>query len=253
MANIFEFDELLNFPPTLLKLKKMVRNPDLYLAPDDRHPKQHSKDLDRILGYRIPKIEQRLLRKYRPFYKKSDDSNKKKHFEGTQTWIGLHPQVLQTPYSEIMHFLSYLKKFEPKKIVDLGAGYGRIGIVMNSLFPEASFLGFEILDIRLNEARRVFERLEFSNCEMQSQNILDDDFIIPAADAYFIYDFSDPQDLKKILKQLSSKIGTERFFVIAKGEGVRSMIQLKFPEFWAPYGVIHQKEWSLYSSFCDIE
>jgi len=246
------FNELLNTPPSTSTLIELIKEPDFFVSPCDKGPRQHSKELDKILGFKIPKIEQGLLKKYRPYYKCSDDTNRKKHLAGTQTWIGLHPQVLQTPYSEISHFLSLLKKYELKTVVDLGAGYGRVGIVMNAIFPQASFIGFEILDVRLEEATRIFNRLELSNCEMRSQNILDESFQIPKADLYFIYDFSDPQDLKVILDKLSKKFFTERFFIIAKGEGVRSLIQLKYPQFWAGHGVLHQKQWSMYSSFFDL-
>src|SRR5690606_7300103 len=141
--------------------------------------------------------------------------------------------------TEISSFLGYFQKHNPKTIVDLGAGYGRVGIVMNAIFPEANFIGYEILDLRLLEARRMFDLLELKNCEMRSQNILEKDFEIPKADVYFIYDFSDPHDLKVILKRLSAKLRKERFFIVAKGEGVRSLIQLKFPEFWVCHGVVH--------------
>ena len=237
---------------SLEEIRVQIADPNIFLSPDQRSPKQYSRDIDRYLGFRIPKVEQGLLKKYRPFYKEIDSSNKKKHYEGTQTWIGLHPQVLQTPYSEILRFFEKLKDYPISKVVDLGAGYGRVGIVLSALFPNASFLGYEILDVRIKEARRMFSRLELENCEMRSQNILDEDFDIPKADVYFIYDFSDPIDLRAILKKLDKKLFKENFFIIAKGEGVRSLIQLKFPQFWVSHGVIHDQEWSIYSSFTDL-
>lgn len=235
-----------------IEIRELLKQPDFFIPPIDKSARQHSKDLDRILGFKIPKIERKLMQKYRCYDKGLDESNKKKHFEGTQTWIGLHPQVLQTPYSEISHFLSLVKKYNPKKVVDLGAGYGRVGIVMNAILPEASFSGYEIMDVRLNEAERIFDLYDLEKCEMLKQNILEENFQMPSADLYFIYDFSDPQDLRLILKRLAAKIFKDRFFIVAKGEGIRSLIQLKFPEFWASHGVVHQKQWSLYSSFCNL-
>ncbi len=250
--NDINFSELLKSAPPITIIKELLKNPDFFIAPFDQDERQHSKEIDKMLGFKIPKVEQKLLKKYRAFYKSADDSNKKAHYQGTQTWIGLHPQVLQTPYNQISHFLSYFKKYNPKTVVDLGAGYGRVGIVMNAILPDATFIGHEILEIRLKEANRIFDIYGLDQCEMRCQNILEDSFDLPSADVYFIYDFSNIDDLMVILKRLSEKLKHDQFFIVAKGEGIRSLIQLKFPEFWTSHGVVHQKEWSLYSSFTDL-
>ncbi len=234
------------------KLSSLIAQSDFFSKPNNLSAKDHSKVIDRVLGYRTNKIEQKLLRKYKAYYKVTDEDDRKKHFQGTQTWIGLNPQVLQTPYSEISRFLSFFKKYSPKKIIDFGAGYGRIGIVMNAIFPNAEFVGHEIMPERLNEANRVFHDLNLTNCKVVQENILDDDFQIPKADIYFIYDFSDPMDLRIILNKLSKKLYRDRFFLVARGEGVRSLIQLKYPEFWAAHGVIHQDKISIFSSYIDL-
>lgn len=230
----------------------LIRNPETFNKPDYKSERQHSKDLDKFLGFKIQKIEQKLLQKFRAYDKILDESNRKKHFQGTQTWIGLNPQILQTPYSEISHFLSYFVKYKPKKIIDLGAAYGRIGLVMNAIIPDSTFIGYEILDVRFKEAKRMIKYLSLDNCEMRNENILDKNFKLPKADVYFIYDFSDSIGLHIILSRLAKKISKERFFIVAKGDGVRTIIQLKFPEFWSTHGVIHKKNWSIYSSFISL-
>lgn len=118
-----------------------ISSSSLFKRQDKLHPQVHAKHLDKTLGFRIPKIEVKLLQKYRAYDQVIDTSNKKRHYEGSQTWIGLHPQALQTPYNDIYEALSLLKGQNIEKVVDIGAGYGRVGIVMNSLFPTAAFLG----------------------------------------------------------------------------------------------------------------
>lgn len=247
----FNFDELLLEKHSWEELSQLISNENFFRLPAGIHPRRQSKKIDRILGYKIGKIEQGLLRKYKAYFK-NESEGRKQHYEGTQTWIGLHPQVLQTPYSEILEFFTLLKPHAPKKVVDLGAAYGRVGVVMSSIFPETEFIGYEVVDQRIREARRVLDGLELANCAIENQNILEEGFDLPTADVYFIYDFSDVQDLYKILNQLSLRVFEERFFLVAKGEGIRSIIQLKFPQFWAAHGVIHRKNWSLFSSFCDL-
>lgn len=252
MAIAIDFQTLAQNRPSLDQLEHLTENPNFYLCPEHMGVRKHSILLDKILGFRITKIEHNLLKRYVAYYK-HEGEGKRKHYEGTQTWIGLHPQVLQTPYDEITRFLCFLKKYNPKKVVDLGAGYGRVGLVMRAILPEAKFIGFEIVSKRLIEAKRVFSNLKYTDCQMVSKNILDEDFEIPKADIYFIYDFSDPHDLRTILDKLSQDVHRERFFLVARGEGIRSLIQLKYPQFWVSHGAIHRKDLSIYSSFADLE
>ena len=164
----------------------------------------------------------------------------------------MHPQSLQTPYSEILDFLTVLSYWKPKTFVDVGAGYGRVAIVLDSVLPDTQFIGYEIVEQRRLEGMRMFAELGLTNCVLHSQNVLEDGFRLPNADVYFLYDFSDPPDIRQILKQLIAKIGKDRFFIVARGQGIRSMIQLQFPQIWAARGAIHKKNWSLYSSFIDL-
>lgn len=105
------------------------------------HPRLHVKTVDKLLGYKIPKVEVKLLQRYRAYDRDNDDSNRKHHYKGNQTWIGLHPQALQKSYC------------------DIGAGYGRVGLVLSLLFPEAKFIGYEIVKQRQLEGSRFFDYL----------------------------------------------------------------------------------------------
>ena len=102
------------------------------------HPRVHSKLVDKALGYKIPKIEVKLLRKFNAYDHYVVGTKRKRHYEGTQAWIGLHPQVLQTPYADILEALDFFKTKDIKTIVDIGAGYGRVGLISSLLFPNAS-------------------------------------------------------------------------------------------------------------------
>ena len=219
---------------------------------EEVHPRSHAKWLDRELGFRIPKIEVKLLQKYRAYYKENDDSNKKQHYEGTQTWIGLHPSALQTPYNDIYDALDLIKDFDIKRVVDIGAGYGRVGLVMNSLFPDARFIGFEILKQRLNEGNRIFEKLSLINCEILQENVLEDDFDLPKADVYFIYDFSEMADICAMLDILVERINDYNFFLITKGERVDYLINKKYKQLWMANGFLESGELKIYSSLVDL-
>jgi hypothetical protein len=229
-----------------------IRDPALYHLPKHGHARARSRELDRIIGFKIPRLEQKLLQKYQAYDQPSDPTDRKRHYEGTQAWIGLNPQVLQTPYAEMAAFLPILAQYDPKTIIDLGAGYGRLGIVMSAFLPQAQFIGYEIIASRFNEAQRIFELYDLAQCEMRKENIIAQDFELPSACVYFVYDFSDPLDLRVILNQLEERRLTERFFIVARGEGVRSLIQHKYPGFHRCFDAYHAPQWSLYSTFCDV-
>lgn len=230
-----------------------INNPNTYRRIQGLHPRIHAKRLDRLLGFKIPKIEVKLMQKYRAYYKDNDESNRKKQYHGTQTWIGLHPQVLQTPYNDLYDVLSLLKDFKIQRVVDIGAGYGRVGFVANALFPSSRFIGFEILSKRGNEANRVFESLNMINCEVLNENVLEDDFILPKAEVYFIYDFSEATDIAKILDTLSSRRGEYNFFLITRGDRVDYLLSKKYKEFWSESGCFTSGEFKIYNSICDMD
>ena len=229
-------------------LKDQIFETNTYRKIEGVNSRIHAKELDRRFGYKIPKIEEKLNQKYRPYYQESDKSNRKKHFEGTQTWIGLHPQVLQTPYNDIFECLLTLQDESIKTVVDIGSGYGRVGMVMNSLFPKAHFLGYEILKKREIEGNRIFQKFNLTNCVIKNEDVLADNFKLPEAQVYFIYDFSEMSDICKILDMLVERISDYKFFLIARGDRMEYLINKKYKVFWLTYGFVTIGDLKIYRS-----
>ncbi|MGB0453427.1 MAG: hypothetical protein ACPGJV_06905 [Bacteriovoracaceae bacterium] len=226
--------------------REIIFKKETYQEVEGLHPRVHAKELDRIFGYKIPKIEEKLNQKYRVYYQANDESNRKKHFEGTQTWIGLHPQVLQTPYSEILACFQFLKDENVESIIDIGSAYGRVGLVKNCLFPDAEFLGYEILKKRECEGNRIFQKYGLNNCKILNENVLDDNFELPDAQVYFIYDFSEYNDICTILDLLSLKVGRLKFFLISKGEQLDFLISKKYRDFWKTHSLVSIGDLKIY-------
>lgn len=207
--------------------------------------KEFSQELDYKLGFDINSVEEELCQL-------DLDNNKNYKMGNSRTWVGLHPQIFQTPYPEIDNFFKRLSKYSIQNVVDLGAAYGRVGIVMQNYFPNAKFTGFEFISKRCDEGNRIFQALGIKNSTLVSQDILSEDFDLPKADLYFIYDFSDQNDQKVILDQLSQMMDHQRFFMVVRGKSMRSLIQYKYPEFYRGYTPFHSENWSIYSSWCDV-
>ena len=212
------------------------------------NPRLHAKAVDKFVGFKIPKIEVKLLQKYRAYDRVSDDSNKKQHFKGTQVWIGLHPQALQTPYCDIYDAFAFLKDIPIEHVVDIGAGYGRVGLVLSVLYPKAKFTGYEVVKQRQLEGNRVFSKLGLLNSYIEHRDVLDPGFRLPQADVYFIYDFSEKEDVLLILKKLVQKIPGKKFYLIVRGERVDYLMKYKFKQIWKCCFKMRESDLKIYTS-----
>lgn len=216
-----------------------------FKTPKNMTDKEYSQVLDESFGFNINLIEEKLCKDLMEL-----DVNYK--LGKSRTWIGLHPQIFQTPYAEIDIFLAKLKDYKPNSIVDLGAGYGRVALVMQKHLPGSTFLGYELVKERCDEGNRIFKKQGLKNCKLIDTNIVAEDFRIPKADIYFIYDFSDQPDQKKLLDIFSTMMESNRFFLVVRGKSMRSLIQNKYPEFYNCFNPLHEENWSIYSTWCDL-
>src|SRR5882672_6817343 len=92
--------------------------------------KQQAADIDAHLGYRCKAIENKLYRRREGFPKEKE------------LWLGLDLQSFQTPYSELIEIVHELNPGDGETWIDLGAGYGRLGIVLGFLCPSIKFIGY---------------------------------------------------------------------------------------------------------------
>ena len=95
----------------------------------------HSERVDEWLGLRTEETEARVQAET----KAGQDEN---------LWVGLPVTALLTPYTETRRMLAMLALPPGARIVDLGAGYGRMAFVIQAHFPELSFTGYEKVGAR---------------------------------------------------------------------------------------------------------
>lgn len=205
--------------------------------------------IDKILGFKVLDIEEKLLDKA----KKLTDEEGHKFWSSalhgdSHTWVGLSPAHLQTPYHELLEILLLLDLPKNKHIVDLGSAYGRLGVVSQMIDDSLKFTGFEFVQERVNEGNRIFNELDLSDTELFESDISCDDFEIPLADVYFIYDFGKVSHIKKILKTLEERVENESFIVIARGRGVRSLIEYETPCFIEVTDLGQSSSYAVYST-----
>lgn len=208
-----------------------------------------SEEIDNYSGLRTGEIERILLRRARALKPQGNITNLGEVLhEGNQTWVGLDPQTLNTPYSELLRICELLSPEDDDLIIDLGAGYGRLGVVLDSKFPKARFLGYEFVPERVVEGNRNFQAQGCINALLVEQDLASDDFILPVAKFYFLYDYGKTEHIRKTLKQLEAIADQDHHFkVVARGKGSRSIIDHEHPWLMKTQ-VTHQDEkFSIYA------
>lgn len=175
-----------------------------------------SRELDLKLGFQIESTEDLILK-----------------IDPQTPWAGLDPQALQTPYSEIRMMFSALNLKPEQTVIDLGAGYGRMGLVGAVFHPDQTFLNYEISPERAMEGQRIYrllqKELSANRFELTHADITRSDFIIPRAEVYFIYDFSDLESIIRVLDQLKIHARQQAIKVVGRGRRTRDHIERHEP------------------------
>lgn len=126
----------------LLQLKQIIEiKPENYLQ-----AKTQSQEIDRLLGFRCEEVEKSIPTSA----------------DGKINWAHLHVQADQTPYSELLEICRYLQPSENQTFLDIGAGYCRLGIILQIYYPLTNFIGYELVPQRIEEAKRVFQSLQLN-------------------------------------------------------------------------------------------
>lgn len=227
-------------------------NPELFGPFETNYDKrrEHSEKLDQVLGIEVEKIENELLRAARELDPKGSHRTWGQGLhQGNQTWVGLSHQTLQTPYGELKEICDLLNPLPGQKVLDLGAGYGRLGLVLGTFYPEVYFLGYEYVSERVKEGSRIFKQLHCEQAQLLVQDLTADDFKLPEADFYFLYDYGNIGQIRHTLNQLAQIEERKKFKLVGRGKGTRSLIQHEYPWLAEIYPVIHREQFSIYSTY----
>jgi hypothetical protein len=211
------------------------------------HQQAHSERVDAQLGYRIDLIELGLRRLAHVMNPEGDiRSWGRMLHDDAQTWVGLNPKTLLTPYGELDRMCQLVPPTPNGQWVDLGAAYGRLAFVLNDHEPTTHFTGVECVRERVNEGNRLFETHGLTRARLVLQDLTRDDFQLPWADCYLIYDYGRLSHLRWTMAQLQNLAGLGRFHVIARGETIRSLIDYAHPWLFLRH---QEHRFSVYANF----
>ena len=123
-------------------------------------------------------------------------------------------------YRDIKAILQASGMKDGDTFVDLGASYGRVGCVVGTNFPNTQFIGYEIVPERCIEAQRITQFLQLDDTvKYLCEDISADDFVIPDADWYFLYDSLNNKTLAHVFKKIYQTGNNPDARLIAKHTG----------------------------------
>lgn len=231
------------------ELKQFLSDPDFFKCPKTNtvFKLEHSKYLDSILDFRVRFVEEMLLYQAAGF---DPDGNHEtwgpKIHNGVQTWVGLDNETLQTPYCDILRILQLLKLRPYQEVIDLGAAYGRMGVVLGGIYPKNSFIGFEYVKERVSEGNRLYQKLGLKNSILHCRDLGSPVFKLPLADVYFIYDFGQVEHILKTLKEIEELSVRRPLRVVVRGKWSQEIIEKQFPSYDLLYEGRLEKPFQIY-------
>jgi hypothetical protein len=195
----------------------------------------HAQQVDRWLGLRTAEIEASLALKRQL---------------SQQLWIGLPVTAMLTPYTELRRILATLEPAQGSTIVDLGAGYGRMGFVVTAHYPGVRFVGYEFVGERVEECRRCMKGdfAQKGDFDMIQADLASPGFAPIPADHYFLYDYGTREAIDKTLEDLRLIARARPITVVGRGRASRDAIERRQPwlsEIIAPQ---HFGHYSIYRS-----
>jgi len=200
--------------------------------------KDQARKLDDLLGYNCDAIERALFDSYAG----------SSAFPQQQYWFGLDLQTLQTPYSELAEMISSLNPQVGDLWLDLGAAYGRLGVVLGFLRPGVRFVGYEYVDKRVEEGSRIFKFWNLRHAKMRQVDIASKGFELGRAQVYFLYDFGSKRDVYAVLEKLRLQAREGSICVVARGRGVRQWILQDFPWLSSGEPLSPSPNWTVFQS-----
>ncbi len=122
------------------------------------------------------------------------------------------------PFPAFHEMLKGIPLKKGQRVVDIGAGFGRLGIYLAIMHPGVQFIGYEIVPERVAEFNRVAKALELdAEIKVVEQDLSDSNFSLALADYYYSWAPVNLITGKKLWFDLAEKAKTHSFSYIFRG------------------------------------
>jgi Histone methylation protein DOT1 len=158
--------------------------------------------LDRILGLNERKVKTELFGK-----------NIQELYRNEDIYLDLDPEDLFTPYRVLVEISKQLALHPGDRLVDLGSGLGRVGIVLGLLNPKIKFIGLELMKERHLQAEQASknlglnQRIKFECCDLSKIKI-------PQAESYYLFNPFSYLTLQRVFRSLYENSKSKQFKVL---------------------------------------
>lgn len=192
---------------------------------------QQKKDLGQTLGLSMYRTFDHLDEVLNLTYSadigmKTDLANKERLYEGAGVGV-------QSGYSTVLTALRCAQPPPGSRFIDLGSGYGRVGLVVGLLRPDMDFRGYEFVQHRVDIASATSDKLGLSpHVHFYTQDLSLKDFQIPEADIYYLYDPFSEETYGHVLSQLVKISRQQNITIITKGNAKAWLMEVVRREGW---------------------
>ena len=125
---------------------------------------------------------------------------------------------VQSSYATVLLALELAKSQEGAKWIDLGSGFGRVGLVIGLLRPDIQFVGYEFVSHRVTASEIAAARAGVSgSVSFKTQDLSEKAFAIPVADVYYMWDPFTRETYIHVLEQIRGYGRDRAVTILARG------------------------------------
>ncbi|MEK2645716.1 SAM-dependent methyltransferase [Bdellovibrio sp. BCCA] len=162
------------------------------------------------------------------------DLGMKTDLQGTERLYEGAGVGVQSGYSTVSLALHHLNLPEGARFIDLGSGYGRVGLVVGLLRPDIDFIGYEYVPHRVEVASTTTENLGMqSHVHFYTQDLSLKSFQIPEAEIYYMYDPFSEETYGHVLSQLIEISHHKKIIIATKGNARKWLLEVARREGWS--------------------
>ena len=140
---------------------------------------------------------------------------------------------VQSGYSTILLAIHNIELDQGSKIIDLGSGYGRVGLVCTLLRPDIIFIGYEFVPHRVKAANNACQAFGLQkSLSFIVQDLSLETFKIPDADVYYLYDPFTKETYAYVLQQIADLSKRKAVTTVTKGNARDWLMDISKENSW---------------------
>lgn len=140
---------------------------------------------------------------------------------------------VQSGFSTILLAIDKLQMKPGCLVIDLGSGYGRVGLAIGLMRPDVKFSGFEYVSHRVDIANHAAQNFAINDqVNFYTQDLSLQSFKLPAADVYYLYDPFCEETYCHVLQQILTISRNQKVTIVTKGNARGPLVAMALEQGW---------------------